>query len=134
MTKRALVCEDDDSIRLLLDRILTRYGIIVDSVRTGAEAMARLRREPYDLVLLDLLTPVMSGYQVIDVLLRERPDLLRRVVIVTGLQRAFREAIPVAGIIPKPFDLAELSWAIESILSQRSGPRRHPRRAEGELP
>lgn len=62
MGKRVLVCEDDSAIRLLLDKLLTRRGLCVDSVPTGADALARLRREPYDLVLLDLLTPVLSGY------------------------------------------------------------------------
>jgi CheY-like chemotaxis protein len=116
MSKRVLICEDDSAIRLLLDKLLTRHGLEVDSVGTGAEAMARLREGPYELIVLDLLTPVMSGYDVIDRLRRERPHLLDRVVIVTALQRAFVEALPVAAVIRKPFELAEFDLLIERVL------------------
>ena len=115
MSKRVLICEDDGSIRLLLSKLLTRHGLLADSVGTGAEAVERLRREPYDLILLDLLIPEMSGYDVLDLLRRERPDLLDRVVVMTAQQRAFREPLPVAAIIRKPFELAEFDGVIERV-------------------
>lgn len=133
MTRRALVCEDDFSIRLLLEAVLTRYGLTVESVATGVDAVARLRRQHYELVLLDLLLPVMSGYEIIDLFVRERPELLSRVVIVTAVQRAFRESLPVAAVIPKPFDLDDLGQVIQRVLAPWPDARRHERYAEGEL-
>ena len=133
MTRRALVCEDDFSIRLLLEAVLTRYGLTVESVATGVDAVARLRRQHYELVLLDLLLPVMSGYEIIDLFVRERPELLSRVVIVTAVQRAFRESLPVAAAIPKPFDLDDLGQVIQRVLAPWPDAHRHERYAEGEL-
>src|SRR5687767_7752417 len=116
MNKRVLICEDDSAIRLLLDKLLTRRGLSADCVATGPEALTRLRRERYDLILLDLLIPVMSGYEVIDVLRREQPHLLDRIVIVTASQRAFQQVLPVAAVIRKPFDLADLDRTIDRVL------------------
>lgn len=133
MTRRALVCEDDFSIRLLLEAVLTRYGLTVESVATGVDAVARLRRQHYELVLLDLLLPVMSGYEIIELFVRERPELLSRVVIVTAVQRAFRESLPVAAVIAKPFDLADLGQVVERIISPWPDSPCRERYAEGEL-
>ena len=130
MTRRALVCEDDFSIRLLLEAVLTRYGLTVESVATGVDAVARLRREHYELVLLDLLLPVMSGYEVIDLLRHERPELLSRVVVVTAVRQASREALPVAAVIRKPFDLADLGGVITRIVFPWPDSSRHDRYAE----
>jgi CheY-like chemotaxis protein len=136
MTKRVLVCEDDRAIRLLLYKLLERRGFSAECVATGAEALARLRRDAYDLILLDLLTPVVSGFDVIRFLERERPYLLARVIVVTALQRAFEETLPVAAFVRKPFDLTELGRIIDRVLARESigghGPSDR-RQAEGGL-
>ena len=134
MGKRVLICEDDCAIRLLLDKLLTRHGLRADCVATGAEAAARLRRETYDLVVLDLLTPAMTGYEVVELLWRERPHLLDRVVIVTAQQRLSQEPLPVAAIISKPFDLTEFDRVVERVLRRPSRPPSSlPIRAEERL-
>jgi CheY-like chemotaxis protein len=116
MSKRALVCEDDGAIRLLLDRLLTRQGLSTECVATGTEAAAKLRRASYDLILLDLVTPKMSGFDVIAHLERERPHLLERVIVVTAVQPVFAKSLPVAAFLRKPFDLEELDQTIRQLL------------------
>lgn len=116
MSKRVLVCEDDSAIRLLIDKLLSRHGLSPECVETGADAVARLRRCTYDLIILDLLTPVMSGYEVLETLRRERPALLDRIVVITASPQAFREFLPVAAVLRKPFDLAEFDEVVESVL------------------
>lgn len=133
MSKRALVCEDDHAIRLLLHKLLSRHRLAVDAVATGAEALMHLRRAAYDLVLLDLLTPVVSGYDVVDVLRMERPWLLDRVIVVTALHRAFQEPLPVAAILRKPFDLQELDRTVERVLFRSSRPRPDEGRLDGVM-
>jgi two-component system response regulator MprA len=135
MNRRVLVCEDDRAIRVLLDKLLIRHGLSPQCVASGIEAVARLRRETFDLVVLDLLTPGLSGYEVLEVLGRERPDLLQRVVVLTASQRALSENLPVAATLRKPFDLDELDGVIERILS-RSRVRdsgEEAKRVEGEV-
>lgn len=116
MSKRVLVCEDDGAIRQLLGKVLSRHHLAVDSVASGSEAAARLLIEPYDLIVLDLLTPGLTGYEVVDLIRRERPHLLDRVVVVTALQRPFWELLPVAAIVRKPFDLEEFDRLIDRVL------------------
>ena len=83
MNQRVLICEDDTAIRLLLGKLLNRHGLKADCVGTGDEATARIREQSYELIVLDLLTPVMSGYEVVEWIERERPDHLDRVIVVT---------------------------------------------------
>jgi sigma-B regulation protein RsbU (phosphoserine phosphatase) len=61
-----LVVDDSDSGRDLLARRLEREGYRVTPARNGREALERLRAEPFDLVLLDILMPEMNGYQVLE--------------------------------------------------------------------
>ena len=134
MEKRVLISEDDCAIRLLLERLLTRRGFVADSVATGAEAAARALREPYDLIILDLLMPEMSGYEVVERLRCERPNLLNRVIVVTAQQRTFQLPLPVAAIIRKPFDLDELDRVIDRVVLHSSRPPHEEAAAEYPLP
>jgi CheY-like chemotaxis protein len=130
-----LVCEDDRAIRLLLGKVLARRGLSAEYAGTGVEAVARLRQRPYDLILLDLAMPVMSGYEVVHMLQREQPYLLDRVIVITAVQRAFGGTLPVAAFLRKPFDLAQFDTIIDQVLSRSSlGGGNHERmQAEGEL-
>lgn len=130
MGKRALICEDDYAIRLLLDKLLIRHGLDAESVATGDEAAARLRWQTYDLVVLDLLIPGMSGYELVDVLEREGPHLLDRVVVVTAQHRDFLRQLPVAAVVRKPFDLAEFDRVVDRVLFRPPGPQTESRTEE----
>lgn len=113
--KRILVVEDDDAIRTLLLTVLRRRGFKVDTSPNGVDALARLSRCIYSLVLLDLMMPLMSGYDVLSELQkREMPS--RPVVIVLtagGTTRALPAEI-VAGTLRKPFDIELL---IETVIA-----------------
>jgi phosphoserine phosphatase RsbU/P len=61
-----LVVDDSDTGRDLLSRRLEREGYRVTPASNGREALERLRAEPFDLVLLDILMPEMNGYQVLE--------------------------------------------------------------------
>ena len=134
MGKRALVCEDDSAIRTLLCKLLTRHELLADCVGSGDEALEQLRGHPYDIIILDLLTPGLSGYEVVQAIEREMPHLLDRVIVLTALQRAFNETLPVAAMVRKPFDLEEFDGIVRRVLfgprSARPGGRTF---AQGEL-
>lgn len=117
--QRVLICEDDCAIRGLLDKLLSRHGLAVDSVATGSDAIDRIRRRPYDLILLDLLTPHVSGYEVLDLLWRERAELLDRIIVVTACQIGSMAALPVkvAAVLRKPFDLVEFDAIVDRVLA-----------------
>lgn len=63
---KVLVVDDASANRELLARKLQRYGAEVVEARSGAECLTVLDREPVDLVLLDIMMPEMSGYEVLE--------------------------------------------------------------------
>jgi putative two-component system response regulator len=107
-----LVVDDDDRNRTLLERLLTRQGYDVLTVKSGEAALTALRHVAVDLVLLDVQLPGANGFEVC-ARLKEQPDTrLVPVVLVTGLGE--RES-KIAGLrvgaddfITKPFDPEEL--------------------------
>ena len=68
---RLLICEDNKVNRLLLTRSLEQQGHKVESATNGREALEKLRREPYDLLLLDMEMPEMNGFQVLEHLVND---------------------------------------------------------------
>ena len=113
--KRILVVDDDDAIRALLLTILRRRGMKIDTARSGIEAVQRLATCRYSLVLLDLMMPHMSGYEVLD-RLEKMPQEQRPFVLVLtagGEPRALNPAV-VAGTVRKPFDIEML---IDSVIA-----------------
>ena len=107
---RALVVEDDDAILRLVKTVLEREDFAVEGVRNGAEAIELLRTVSYDLLILDLLLPQVSGEEVIGYLELQQPEYLRRVIVTTASPRIqsceFLEKI--CRLLIKPFDIDQL--------------------------
>jgi DNA-binding response OmpR family regulator len=107
-----LVVEDDDPLRKLLTVTLEREGLDVASVKDGAEAIGCLDRHEYRVVVLDLMMPRVSGWDVIDWLKEHPSSLPRTLIVVTAADRnVFAELEPgiVNAIIVKPFDTYEVA-------------------------
>ena len=71
---RVLIVEDEDNIALALDYVLTREGYAHERVANGADAMPRIRSDRPDVVLLDVMLPEVSGYEICQDI-RLDPDL-----------------------------------------------------------
>ena len=104
--KRILVVDDDDAIRALVITVLKRRGFHVDGARNGDEALARLELCHYALLILDLMMPLRSGYEVLDDL-ATRPAATRPLVLVltAGLEPRPFDTTFVVGTMHKPFDI-----------------------------
>jgi len=111
-----LIVEDDTALRELMALTLRREELRVPTARDGAEAMAELRNAHFVVVLLDLMMPRVSGWDVID-WLKEHPD--RRphsLVVVTAADREVFAALDphvVNAIVVKPFDIYELAGYVQ---------------------
>ena len=109
-----LVVDDDDAIRALVTRVLQRNQYAVEQASNGEEALTKLRQARFDVVLLDLMMPVMSGFDVIDQLAIESPH--QPVVVMSAASdRDFQRvsnATVVQSIIRKPFELSDLLEAV----------------------
>lgn len=85
--KRALVVDDNEATRLLVQAALKREGFQTDSARDGAEAIQILERDKsYELIVLDLMMPRVDGYGVIEYLRSGDgfPTSLRKILLVTA--------------------------------------------------
>jgi two-component system, chemotaxis family, chemotaxis protein CheY len=121
-----MVVEDDPSIRDALESTLIDEGHQVCAVSHGREALEALRTWPADLILLDLMLPIMDGW----VFLAERRRLElapnARIVIVSATRQARNgdaRALGVDAVIPKPFDLDTLLTTTARLLDQTEHPR-----------
>ena len=115
-----LVVDDDPGIRLFLVTLLRRRGFRLLEARDGNEALEAMRAGSADLVILDLMMPDVSGWDV----LRERatdPALQRiPVIVVTATNRSEATADlidqDVYAVVAKPFDLDTLLMAVTTCL------------------
>ena len=122
ITGRILVVDDELSIRQLLRRILVSEGHQVDTVSSAATALNKLSSEEYDLILLDIKLPGMSGIEFYNHLKQIDSPLTERVIFVTGDimspdTKKFLTAVK-ASYIRKPFNIKQLNEAINPILSK----------------
>ena len=105
---RILVVDDNEINRDMLSRRLVRQGYTPVTAQNGREALERLRAEPFDLVLLDILMPEMNGYQVLEQLKRD-PDLRHIPVIMISALDEIESVVRCIEIgaedyLPKPFN------------------------------
>lgn len=117
---RLLLLDDDPAMQRLMATVLRREGYRVDVVAGGAQAIEKLGRTEYAALLLDLMTPTEGGMTVIRHLKKTRPELLRRVLLVTASPESLLKTVApdVAGVVQKPFEAAELLGAVERVLTQ----------------
>lgn len=117
--RRALVVDDDEAIRILVSRILSRHGFVVDAAADGAEAIEDLLLHDYDLITLDLMMPRIDGYGVVKYLQEHKPELFSRLIVMTAFGPHALETIcpPVVRMIHKPFEIEELVREAEAIAS-----------------
>lgn len=120
-----LVIEDEDNIAIALDYLLTREGYQQTRMNTGAGALERIRALRPDLVLLDVMLPEVSGYEICQSL-RADPELAEtRVLMMTArgsaMERCKGLAMGADGFITKPFELKALREEVRRILDAPAG-------------
>lgn len=118
---RVLLLDDDLSMQKLMSTLLRRAGYRVDVVSAGAQAIEKIGQEEYHALLLDLMTPTEGGLTVIKHLKQHKPELLKRVLLVTASPDSVLRSVAgdVHGVVHKPFEAQELLQAVERLLSAR---------------
>lgn len=116
-----LVVEDEDNIAIALNYLLTREGYAQTRLATGAGAVEMIRERKPDLVLLDVMLPEVSGYEICQSV-RADPDCGQvRILMMTArgsaMERRKGLAMGADGFISKPFELKELREEVRKILS-----------------
>ncbi len=122
---RVLVVDDETIIAQLVAEMLGVEGYEVDTAPNGIVALERISGKDYDLILSDLRMPELDGIGLYHELKRERPDLLRRFVFITGTAehvdyQDFVRAVRTP-VLTKPFDMIELQRVARATLSASFG-------------
>lgn len=121
---RAWVTDDDDSIRFVLERALSRAGYDVETYATVAELHEALSQDSPDVILTDIRLPDADGLTVLDTLRDERRNI--PVIAMTGFSdldaavNAFQQG--VFDYLPKPFDLDQVLSVVASAVADRPAP------------
>ena len=123
--RRVLVVDDDKEVREALGELLTDEGYEVSAAPNGQQALTKVLLQAPDVVLLDLVMPVMSGWE----FLQFRPwypELGSFGIIV--MSAALEEPPDVAAVISKPFLLEDLLKTVRRVAGPRLPSREVPRR------
>ena len=128
MRKRILLVEDEPGLRLTLSGRLASEGHVVEQAPDGETGLARASSEPFDLVVLDVMLPDRSGFEVCR-------DLRKRGVETPVLMLTARGQVEdrVLGLrlgaddyLVKPFAMSELLARVEARLRREPAPSREP--------
>lgn len=120
--KTLLVVEDEPSICEVCVRTLTSEGFEVDIAVNGEAGERKLEKKAYDLILIDIRTPVINGIELYEWMERKHPELSKKVIFTTGdtiakdtqyfLEKTNRP------FIPKPFTPIALRATLKEALEQ----------------
>jgi two-component system, OmpR family, phosphate regulon response regulator PhoB len=118
---RVLVVEDEDTIATALEFLITREGYGHDRVASGADALPRIRETRPDLVLLDVMLPEVSGYEICK-RIRTDPALDGMKVLMmtargSAMERKKGMELGADGFIAKPFELQALRAEVRRLLA-----------------
>ena len=118
---RILVVDDELVIRESLHGWLKKSGYKVDTAEGGSAALAMLEKTPYDLLFLDIMMPVMSGIEVLEVVKEDYPQTLVVMITAYGSVETAVQAMKRGAIdyLMKPFDPDQLSLLTEKLMQQK---------------
>ncbi len=124
-SETVLVVDDDHSIRRLIRTLLTRAGFESEEAQNGDEALRMMKENSYRIILLDLMMPVVNGFEVLEWLEEHSPEHLQCVIVTTAaadrdISRLRRDA--VFSVLRKPFDLAELVETVSRCAKRTDDP------------
>lgn len=131
---RVLVVEDDEDLARVVQLNLEGSGYEVEFARNGVEALEQVRQTDPDLVLLDVMMPVMDGWQTLQELKADTETARVPVVMLTALAEE-RDVIQghLAGAVryvTKPFEMRELLTSVEEALGPVDEEERERRNAK----
>ena len=119
--KTALVIDDDADIREVLRVMLESRGFQVDNLSDGIDAVDL--KKWYDVILLDLKMPVFDGQRLTDYWQLTNPDILRRVIVLSGYSRMTMDKDPPTfARLEKPFDYKTVMKVVDECIASSCRP------------
>lgn len=112
---KILVVDDDAGIRDLLREVLLDSGYDVELAANGADALAAIRSAPPAVVLMDLMMPILSGFEATKVLKHDETTAAIPIVAMSAGRtlESLGSALPIDDYVSKPFELTRLLAILE---------------------
>jgi len=118
MAAHVLIVDDQALNRILLSQMLKNEGYQISMAYNGQEAIKILEHEPIDIVLLDVIMPVMDGFETAKIIKNNHSDVYLPIIFITSLddKASFEKCLEVGGddFIHKPFDKVILNAKIKA--------------------
>jgi DNA-binding NtrC family response regulator len=116
---RILVVDDEEALRIVLSAELEGEGYQVSNAADGQEAINILKKQEFDLILLDIKMPNVDGFEVLKYVKERLPKT--KVIMLTGfadLKNAIEsKKLGAEDFISKPYDLVDLLTTVERVLT-----------------
>ena len=126
VARAILVADDDPDILSIVSMSLETQGYTVHKATNGREAVDLARQHHPDLILMDMMMPVVSGYEAVGEL---KADATTKDIVIVGLSAKAMATdmeratdVGIDGYITKPFRIAQVLTVVESYLSEPGGP------------
>ena len=124
--RAVLVVDDDVDIRSVMCELLTDEGYQVKTAVNGREALAKLSSWRPDVILLDLMMPIMDGWTFLTT--QQSSQQLRRIpVILMSASHTLTpgdERLPVADVVAKPFEIDTVLTKVAALARRADAPAR----------
>lgn len=121
MKKRILIADDEEIVIRSCLRILSEDKFQIEIARNGLEAIEKIAEDDYDMLILDIMMPKMTGMEVLQRVKETHPDV--DVIMITGLNQIETavEAMKLGAFdyLPKPFDPEELELVVNRAFERR---------------
>jgi CheY-like chemotaxis protein len=117
-----LIVEDAPDILSSLAEVLREEQFDVDTAANGYQALSRLESHMPDLILLDLMMPLMDGWKFLEVARQRFPAMQTPVVLLSAVHSLGEEAarLGVRTFLAKPFDLADVARVAHELCDRRT--------------
>lgn len=121
MTKKILIADDEQNIVISVEFLMKREGYAVSVAHDGETALAKIRAEKPDLVLLDVMMPKKNGFDVCQEVRADPAFAATRILMLTARGRDMEVAKGLAlgadGYMTKPFSTKELVEKVRELLA-----------------
>jgi len=118
---RILVIDDEPKMTMLISSSLTEAGHTVDNATSGREALEKLQKQSFDLVVSDIRLPAPDGMEILDWVKKNKPDIIVIMMTAFGEVKTAVAAMKkgAADYLIKPFPLDELTLQAGRLLNAR---------------
>ena len=121
--RRVLVVEDEPDIRDLVALILEEEGFTIETADQGREGLAKAHRQLPDMVIVDLMMPIMSGWEFLSIW---QADSETQHIPVVAMSAAYSvataEVTGIQGFLRKPFHVDRLLALVKLVFDERDRP------------